>query len=201
MPEMDGLAATAAIRAQEALTGGHLPIIAMTANAMFESRIDCLEAGMDDYLSKPVQEAEMIAMLRQWNSQQAPAMGVDTGAGESSSESSTTVSILDAATLSELLGMGEDFFRDVIEAFCDNTAMLIDALKQDLASGDMDNASRTTHTLIGSSKNIGALGMAHICRQLQDIVHRDHADEAGPYLTSLQSEFDLVRRELAQRLP
>ncbi len=66
MPEMDGLEATRTIRRQEATRGGHLPIIAMTANAMAEDRIQCLEAGMDDYLSKPVKAEELAAMLSQW---------------------------------------------------------------------------------------------------------------------------------------
>jgi len=200
MPAMDGLAATVAIRAQEALTGGHLPIIALTANVMPEQIEHCFEAGMDDYMSKPVKETEFVAKLRQWAPQQPGAAGATAGSGDQAA-AATTASTLDDETISELLLMGEDFFRDVIEAFCDNTAMLIDALQQDIASGDIDNAGRTAHTLIGSSKNIGALGMADICRQLQDIVHQDNASEAAPYLTLLQIEFDLVRRELTQHLP
>ena len=66
MPEMDGYAATAAIRARERQTGQHLPIIAMTANAMQGDREDCLQAGMDDYVSKPVQPAQLLTMLQKW---------------------------------------------------------------------------------------------------------------------------------------
>jgi two-component system, sensor histidine kinase and response regulator len=63
MPEMDGYAATAAIRAQEARTGGHLPIIALTASA---ERACCLAAGMDAYLRKPLRPDALAAMLQQW---------------------------------------------------------------------------------------------------------------------------------------
>jgi CheY-like chemotaxis protein len=66
MPEMDGYAATAALRLREQQTGQHLPIIAMTANVMPGDREDCLQAGMDDYVSKPVQRSELVAMLQKW---------------------------------------------------------------------------------------------------------------------------------------
>jgi CheY-like chemotaxis protein len=68
MPNMDGLAATKAIREEERRTGSvHVPITAMTANAFAEDRIACLEAGMDDYLPKPVRLAGLRGMLECWS--------------------------------------------------------------------------------------------------------------------------------------
>jgi CheY-like chemotaxis protein len=70
MPELDGFAATAAIRSQEAqMINGqrrHLPIVAMTANAMQGDRESCLAAGMDDYLAKPVTTSQLKVMLERW---------------------------------------------------------------------------------------------------------------------------------------
>jgi PAS domain S-box-containing protein len=66
MPHMDGLSATRQIRADERSRGGHVPIAAMTANAFAEDRAACLEAGMDDYLAKPVRSADLRGMLQRW---------------------------------------------------------------------------------------------------------------------------------------
>jgi CheY-like chemotaxis protein len=66
MPEMDGFAATAAIRQRETRTGAHVPIIAMTANAMQGARERCLEAGMDDYVSKPMKAEDLEMILQKW---------------------------------------------------------------------------------------------------------------------------------------
>ena len=66
MPEMDGYDATAAIRTREATTGGHIPIIALTANVMQGDRERCLQAGMDDYISKPIESEHLKKTLLKW---------------------------------------------------------------------------------------------------------------------------------------
>jgi two-component system sensor histidine kinase/response regulator len=63
MPEMDGLEATAAIRAKEKISGNHLAVVAMTAHAMVGDRERCLAAGMDDYLTKPIRPDELTSLL------------------------------------------------------------------------------------------------------------------------------------------
>lgn len=63
MPAMDGLEASAAIRARERLTGGHLPIITMTSHAMSGDRGRCLAAGMDEYITKPIRRADLMQMI------------------------------------------------------------------------------------------------------------------------------------------
>jgi CheY-like chemotaxis protein len=66
MPEMDGYQATTALRQREAMGASHVPIVALTANAMVEDKQKCLDVGMDDYLSKPVNRAGIQQMLERW---------------------------------------------------------------------------------------------------------------------------------------
>ena len=66
MPEMDGYAATIELRRREQATGRHVPVIALTANAIESDRERCLGVGMDDYLSKPVRHTELAATLTRW---------------------------------------------------------------------------------------------------------------------------------------
>ncbi len=204
MPEMDGLAATRAIRAQERQTEIHLPIIAMTANAMPGDRARCLEAGMDDYLSKPVREADLAAMLAQWGPQPSGAGSDDPGAiGQAMSHESTPfVPALDQEIVSTLRAMGDaedpTFFRDVIEAFFADTTELMTTLQRAITSAEMDLVERTAHTLKGSSTNVGAMGMAALCHELQSVGHTADLVEAVQYLSKLEHEFVRVRRELAE---
>ena len=63
MPGMDGFEATAAIRAGEKIKGGHIPIIALTAHALKGDEEDCITAGMDGYVSKPIRPIELVSMI------------------------------------------------------------------------------------------------------------------------------------------
>jgi CheY-like chemotaxis protein len=71
MPEMDGYEATMAIRAREASTGGHTPVVAMTANVMTEDRARCIAAGMDDHVAKPARAADIETALIKWATRRA----------------------------------------------------------------------------------------------------------------------------------
>ncbi len=203
MPEMDGLAATEVIRAREAQTDVRLPIIAMTANAMPGDRTRCLEAGMDDYLSKPVREPELTAMLKQWGPQQPGAKVEDAEAGEQVlPPPASATPVLDQEIVSTLRAMCDEsdptFFREVVEAFFADTAELIAALQQAMTSAEIVTVERTAHTLKGSSTNVGALGMAAICSELQSTASVEKAAETATCLMRLESEFTRVRQELSK---
>ncbi|NTV95005.1 MAG: response regulator, partial [Thiobacillus sp.] len=143
MPEMDGIAATRAIRAREAESGrAHLPVVAMTANALQEDRERCRAAGMDGYIAKPVS----LAALRE---ELGRHFG---GAAERPVPSPgrpAAAALYDRATAIERLGDDEEMFAQVAEVFVADVPNLVAELDAALAAGDVDALMRVGHTLKG----------------------------------------------------
>ncbi len=141
MPEMDGLEATAVIRAREKSTSGHLPIIAMTAHALKEDRQRCLEAGMDAYLAKPVRAAELLETIdRLVSPQQA-------GGGEFPLPAAED---LDWSEALQAVGGDEELLRQVVSTILEETPRLVEAIRQAIQNGDLAALRLNAHTLKGS---------------------------------------------------
>jgi len=207
MPEMDGYKATAVIRQRDAHTGGRTPIIAMTANALQGDRERCLEAGMDDYVSKPVQSKELVVTLRKWIQ---PLEGTFAHAVPTVSEPTVLLEpvgqvqppALDAeafAALKELYNNADPgSLPSLVEAFIQDTAVHLDTLRQAVAADDAAALERTGHTLESSSANVGTLGMAALCRELQILGRAGSTAAAPAVVAQLLGEFDRVCQTLAQ---
>ncbi|MCA1687799.1 MAG: response regulator, partial [Actinobacteria bacterium] len=149
MPEMDGYVATAEIRRREG-TERHTPIIAMTANAMQGDRDQALEAGMDDYIPKPVKPEELAAVLERWvpNTDEDKASVFEAGegsVGEDSEENPLDRSVL--AGLRELQEEGEqDILNELIELFLADVPPQLVALREAVEAGDAHSVERIAHT-------------------------------------------------------
>jgi CheY-like chemotaxis protein len=161
MPEMDGVAATQQIR-KLAAPKNAVPIFAMTAHAMQGVREEYLRAGMDDYVSKPFQPAELFAKLN---------MIATGGAGENQPQAQTASensAVLDGKTVEQLsAALGGDSIADLISiylALLDETLTQID---QQLAAGDFSALARVAHGLVSASGNLGALRTSEIARTLE----------------------------------
>jgi two-component system, sensor histidine kinase and response regulator len=178
MPEMGGFEATAAIRRRERTTGGHIPIIAMTAHAMKGDRERCLEAGMDGYVAKPVQARELfdaIEAARRLPAQEAPlaAAAPDCPVGPLL----LAVSEDKAETLHELVGM-----------FLAEVPLLLGAVREAIASTDAKALERAAHGLKGSVGNFEAAA-AHAAAQRLERMGRDEAlAGAGDVCDELEHE-------------
>jgi two-component system sensor histidine kinase/response regulator len=204
MPEMDGYDATAVIRAREALTGGHIPIIAMTANALPGDRERCLQAGMDDYVSKPMTGADLLAMLRKWATPPTNAIPA-LAAAESGTFTATeqgSQPALDAQAfiaVKELYdGEGSIALLSLTELFIRDAAAHIATLRAAIARDDAKALEFAAHSLTSSSATIGALGMADLCRALQTLGRSGSVIGTGPLVEQLSTEFDRVQQAISQ---
>ena len=212
MPEMDGYEATAAIRAREKSRANgpntspasrfstHIPIIAMTANAMKGDREKCLGVGMDDYISKPVRSDGLVAMLEKWcpvdkpSQPGAPASDDPVPPPEPAEKSLPPA--LDAefmGTLRELGGKDEpDFVEELSKQFIKDAAGQVETIRGAIAAGDAVILERTAHTLKSGCNAVGALNMGEICTELQALVREESVVGAGELAERLAGEYGRV---------
>jgi signal transduction histidine kinase/CheY-like chemotaxis protein len=194
MPELDGLDATRRIREQWRDGGPH--IIAMTANAMADDREECLAAGMDDYLAKPIRLESLAEALR-------AAPGPDRGPrvaddGDSADDGGADAAELDPQPLDDLVAMGGMALRDqVVEAFGAEAALLRTALDDALRAGDAARLRRTAHTLKSNGATLGATALADICRELEQRAGDGRLEGAASLVGRIGSELARVERALA----
>jgi CheY-like chemotaxis protein len=170
MPEVDGFEASRRIRAGEAERG--LPrtvIVAMTANAMAGDRDRCIEAGMDDYLAKPVRPDELEFTLLRHLGDRIPVLPAEAPV-DPPVEGVPPADVLHQATVAELAMLGPDVLAEVVALFRDEAPGLVETLRTAYAAGDAAALSRTAHTLKGSAAVVGAVRVADLARR---------ADEAG----------------------
>jgi two-component system, sensor histidine kinase and response regulator len=159
MPEMDGYEATAEIRRREEGEGRRMPVIAMTANAMQGDRAKALEAGMDDYLLKPVKPEDLEAVLKRWISEPVTIVSVPEEGTNGASAPEDATGSLDRSVLEgmyQLQGESEpDILDELIELFLDDVPKQLVALREGAQGRNADSVKRVAHTLKGSCGNIG----------------------------------------------
>jgi PAS domain S-box-containing protein len=209
MPEMDGLEASRAIH--EGWTAEQRPhIVAMTANAMQGDREECLDAGMDDYLTKPIQIKALQAVLERtgwWARkrtlplEEPGEITLPTGDAESEVQAAPA---LDPAVLSELRQFtkeGEpDIVQELAEAFQFETPPLLEALHQAIVEGQPEQLKRVAHNLRGSSNNLGARTMAALSAELEAIGKNGTVERAAELVTHLEQEYQRVCQALATEI-
>jgi CheY-like chemotaxis protein len=206
MPEMDGFEATREIRAHEQSgrgSGRHTapsahrrtPIIAMTANAMQGDREACLQAGMDDYVSKPVTSDALAVVFERWRPR-----AVQTAVPEAAKVDGPTI---DPLVFDGLRVLSDDddpeFLARLIGHFLADTPTRLTTLGTACRKGRAEDVQRIAHSLKGSASNLGASGMARICDGVCAGAARGLELVPG-LLAELELEFQRVRAQLEQDL-
>ncbi|MCM2369592.1 PAS domain-containing hybrid sensor histidine kinase/response regulator [Aporhodopirellula aestuarii] len=166
MPVMDGLTATRTIRDLEraSQTGKHVPIVAMTARAMKGDREKCLEVGMDDYVTKPIQREELLNVLESLVSSgilsehddAEPTSDTATGQGIASGQGTASGGLIDWNVARKNVQGDEEILKVIVEAALDEFAKLMAELTAAMEAGDAPTALRCAHTLKSTANTFGA---------------------------------------------
>jgi len=187
MPEMDGLEATTAIRAAEAGTGKHVPIVAMTAHAMKGDKEKCLSAGMDGYLSKPIRIDELMQAIsraeQKGNISRFPKQNPFRAIGQ-------LESLLDSVMGDRVL------LAEMAELWLADSAKQEKQIREGLDSGDVMMVQRAAHSLKGSVGTFQASAAQEAANELE--VSAKDGDLVGAKMAfeRLSTQIDLVRQDL-----
>ncbi len=218
MPVIDGYTATRRWRQHEtALGAGHLPIVAMTANAMAGDRQKCLDAGMDDYLAKPVTRAQLDACLSRWlpsepltqeNGHPSASIGtIGIAAAESrpaaapAAPPAPEMPMLNEETLDELEAMIGNGVVQIIAAFLDNTPRLIAQLKTAAEAQDLALLRELAHSLKSSSANLGADALSEAAKRIELGAREKTLERPAAAVAVVVAEYERVRPALLARMP
>jgi CheY-like chemotaxis protein/HPt (histidine-containing phosphotransfer) domain-containing protein len=169
MPVMDGYEAARAVRAAESAKDGehHIPIVAMTAHATKGDRKQCLTAGMDDYLSKPISSGKLLDILKRFANEKygKPEPTSVHGAGDLTHEPPI---FIDKQLLRDAFDQDWEFFRKIVDLFMIDFPRMIDLLRETLKAGDAAAFSRNAHAIKGMVKLFQAEEAAMMARSLEE---------------------------------
>jgi CheY-like chemotaxis protein len=189
MPELDGFEATAAIREAERATGRQVHIVAMTAHAMKGDRERCLAAGMNDYVSKPLQADALFAAVER--------CGPSTAALPPETTESPQLPPLDLAALREHFG-DDDLLKDVGEALLDSCPAWSSDIRAAIDSQNAANLKFTAHTIKGAVSHFGDQHAYNAARRLEQLAQDGDLTNAEPAIAALDRALDRLQAALRQ---
>ena len=199
MPEMDGFELTIAIRKEELNTGKHIPIIAVTANAMSEELEECYASGMDDCLTKPVEMSDLRVAITKWMPVQADSTTSSENTQDDMSqhpeiEDDNPNTALDPQVLAALTGSDIELCNQLLVKFRDASSLIIDELVFASEQKNYENICAQSHKLKSSAKTVGANALATLCLDLEQAGKEMKSDNLDLMASQLKTEFARVRQ-------
>ena len=190
MPRMDGFDATREVRAAEP-EGVRVPIIAMTASVLEGERERCLAAGMDDFLTKPVDTVALERVLRRWTGPQAEPQPLPSGSDDGTTGAAGTGVVLDPARvrmLDELRKDGVSFFERTAASFMSRIDEQVRAIQDAIDARDANRAFTSAHLVKGSALNLGLPLVAAAAASLETYAEGGRTDGTEPMMADLHRE-------------
>jgi two-component system, sensor histidine kinase and response regulator len=194
MPEMDGFEATREIRKNEE-GKRRTPIIAMTAHAMQEDRERCLAAGMDDYISKPINPGKLIELIEKWGYKpdQADVKKSEVVPPEETGEDA--LPLLDREGALPRFSNDLDFYNEMLVDFIQTTPEKFSAMRHAAENRDAGMLAILAHNLKGVAANFSAAQLAHLAARLYEQAGRKDLSEADSILTKMGENLRLLQEQ------
>jgi CheY-like chemotaxis protein len=200
MPEMDGMTATRLIREREQTDGTHIPIVAMTAHAMKGDKDKCLQAGMDDYVSKPVRRKELAAVLQRIGQRFLQPTAPERGASAAFSTSKESDMVLDEEALMEECDNDKELLAQMFEIFERDSQGRIERLREAIQGGNAEVVRQEAHALKGGLGTFFADAVFETAYQLESMGERADLAEAESTFQTLLAQLQQLKSKLTELL-
>jgi CheY-like chemotaxis protein/two-component sensor histidine kinase len=203
MPEMDGYEATQRIRGNIKTAYNKIPIVALTANAMVGEKEKCIQIGMNDFLSKPIEDEKLHEVLSKYLEKSEIAVPVSTSAQTVSAKEAEFNSV-DIATLEKLNVLQEDGEPDIvvelIKSFMTQTPARLSNLQTAFVSNDFEAVFDEAHTIKSSARTMGGKYLGELCQELENLRESEAVEKTVEHVKALtdkiQNEYLKMAREL-----
>jgi CheY-like chemotaxis protein len=207
MPLVDGFEATREIRNNES-TGRRTPIVAMTAHAVEGAREECLNAGMDDYLTKPLKIHSVREILLKFipikgslpPAETTPDSGFKDDKSRSQDQGSSSERAWDRDFLLENIGGNQQIFLDIIQAFLEDLSPIVEDLRTTTRDLDFEAIRQKSHRISGSAANLGAEKVSRSAHLMEIAAKSNQGQACLETLVQLLKDFDELSREMRAAL-
>jgi signal transduction histidine kinase/DNA-binding response OmpR family regulator/HPt (histidine-containing phosphotransfer) domain-containing protein len=185
MPEMNGFEATARIREKEKLAGGHIPIIALTARAMKGDKEECLQAGMDGYVSKPLKLDELLSAIAKVEPDRMMVGGGSTD-------------VFDRSLALTGIEGDLDLFSEIVQIFISSSPMMMSQIREAIRRTDAAGLESGAHALKGSVSNFGAQTAVTLAQKLETAGRSRDLGTAVNVFSELEIEIECLSKALEE---